>query len=175
MVDRAVIAWQCAYVNISSSIFFKLNSSIVSVRNPQSFCFFFFLNDPPPPEISPLPPHDPLPICPRAGGGDGFVHGLAPGGGAGRRGARRGPPGPPWPARHHSGDRSRLGAALPERAPPAGGGGRVTLVLEPRHVTAIRRHGEADYPYEACGLIGGAAGRSPAPPGAPPPPPQPPR
>jgi len=33
----------------------------------------------------------------------------------------------------------------------------VTLVLEPRHVTAIRRHGEADYPYEACGLIGGLA------------------
>ena len=31
----------------------------------------------------------------------------------------------------------------------------MTLVLEPRHVTAVRRHGEADYPYEACGLIGG--------------------
>src|SRR2546425_4262771 len=46
-----------------------------------------------------------------------------------------------------------FGAAVPERAPPAGGGGRVTLVLESRHVTAIQRHGEADYPYEACGLI----------------------
>lgn len=33
----------------------------------------------------------------------------------------------------------------------------MTLVLEPRHVDAIRRHGEADYPREACGLIGGTA------------------
>lgn len=32
----------------------------------------------------------------------------------------------------------------------------MTLVLEPRHVNAIRHHGEADYPAEACGLIGGA-------------------
>jgi proteasome lid subunit RPN8/RPN11 len=32
----------------------------------------------------------------------------------------------------------------------------VTLVLDPRHVAAIRRHGEADYPAEACGLIAGA-------------------
>jgi proteasome lid subunit RPN8/RPN11 len=31
----------------------------------------------------------------------------------------------------------------------------VTLVLDPRHVAAIGRHGEADYPAEACGLIGG--------------------
>jgi proteasome lid subunit RPN8/RPN11 len=31
----------------------------------------------------------------------------------------------------------------------------VTLVLESRHAAAIRRHGEADYPAEACGLIGG--------------------
>ena len=31
----------------------------------------------------------------------------------------------------------------------------MTLVLESRHVTAVRRHGEADYPREACGLIGG--------------------
>ncbi|HYK83362.1 MAG TPA: M67 family metallopeptidase [Gemmatimonadales bacterium] len=31
----------------------------------------------------------------------------------------------------------------------------MTLVLEPRHVAAIGRHGEADYPDEACGLIGG--------------------
>ena len=31
----------------------------------------------------------------------------------------------------------------------------MTLVLEPRHVNAIRQHGEADYPAEACGLIGG--------------------
>ncbi len=29
------------------------------------------------------------------------------------------------------------------------------LVLEPRHAAAIRRHSEADYPFEACGLIGG--------------------
>jgi len=34
----------------------------------------------------------------------------------------------------------------------------VTLVLEPRHVAAMRRHGEADYPHEACGLIGGHVG-----------------
>jgi len=34
----------------------------------------------------------------------------------------------------------------------------VTLVLEPRHVAAMRRHGEAGYPHEACGLIGGHAG-----------------
>ncbi|HTD47963.1 MAG TPA: M67 family metallopeptidase [bacterium] len=32
----------------------------------------------------------------------------------------------------------------------------MTLVLDPRQVTAIRHHGEADYPAEACGLIGGA-------------------
>ena len=32
----------------------------------------------------------------------------------------------------------------------------MTLVLHPRHASAIRRHGEADYPAEACGLIGGA-------------------
>jgi len=32
----------------------------------------------------------------------------------------------------------------------------MTLVLDARHVAAIRRHGEADYPAEACGLIGGA-------------------
>lgn len=31
----------------------------------------------------------------------------------------------------------------------------MTLVLDPRHLSAIRRHGEADYPAEACGLIGG--------------------
>jgi proteasome lid subunit RPN8/RPN11 len=31
----------------------------------------------------------------------------------------------------------------------------VTLVLDARHAAAIRRHGEADYPAEACGLIGG--------------------
>ncbi len=32
----------------------------------------------------------------------------------------------------------------------------MTLVLDARHTAAIRRHGEADYPAEACGLIGGA-------------------
>jgi proteasome lid subunit RPN8/RPN11 len=32
----------------------------------------------------------------------------------------------------------------------------MTLVLDPRAVAAIGRHGEADYPAEACGLIGGA-------------------
>ena len=31
----------------------------------------------------------------------------------------------------------------------------MTLVLGPRHLAAIRQHGEADYPHEACGLIGG--------------------
>ena len=31
----------------------------------------------------------------------------------------------------------------------------MTLVLEPAHLTAMERHGEADYPREACGLIGG--------------------
>jgi len=31
----------------------------------------------------------------------------------------------------------------------------VTLVLDPRQREALRRHGEADYPREACGLIGG--------------------
>ena len=31
----------------------------------------------------------------------------------------------------------------------------MTLVLLPAHVEALRRHGEADYPSEACGLIGG--------------------
>jgi proteasome lid subunit RPN8/RPN11 len=30
------------------------------------------------------------------------------------------------------------------------------IVLDPRHLAAIRRHGEADYPAEACGLIAGA-------------------
>jgi len=33
----------------------------------------------------------------------------------------------------------------------------MTLVLEARHRDAMRRHGEADYPHEACGLIGGTA------------------
>jgi proteasome lid subunit RPN8/RPN11 len=32
----------------------------------------------------------------------------------------------------------------------------MTLFLDARHQSAIRRHGEADYPAEACGLIGGA-------------------
>lgn len=32
----------------------------------------------------------------------------------------------------------------------------MTLVLDPRHLSAIGRHGEADYPAEACGLIGGS-------------------
>ncbi|MBI1967380.1 MAG: M67 family metallopeptidase [Gemmatimonadetes bacterium] len=31
----------------------------------------------------------------------------------------------------------------------------MTLVLEPRHLTAVRRHGEAEYPHEACGIVGG--------------------
>ncbi len=31
----------------------------------------------------------------------------------------------------------------------------MTLVLHSRHLAAIRHHGEADYPHEACGLIGG--------------------
>ena len=31
----------------------------------------------------------------------------------------------------------------------------MTLVLDARHAAAIGRHGEADYPAEACGLIGG--------------------
>ncbi len=31
----------------------------------------------------------------------------------------------------------------------------MTLVLEGRQMNAIRQHGEADYPAEACGLIGG--------------------
>jgi proteasome lid subunit RPN8/RPN11 len=31
----------------------------------------------------------------------------------------------------------------------------MTLVLVPHHVEAIRRHGEAAYPQEACGLLGG--------------------
>lgn len=29
------------------------------------------------------------------------------------------------------------------------------LRVDPAQLTAIRRHGEADYPHEACGLIGG--------------------
>jgi proteasome lid subunit RPN8/RPN11 len=33
----------------------------------------------------------------------------------------------------------------------------VTLVLAPAHAAAIRRAGEADYPNETCGLIGGRA------------------
>ena len=32
----------------------------------------------------------------------------------------------------------------------------MTLVLDPRQLAAICRHGEADYPAEACGLIGGS-------------------
>ena len=35
----------------------------------------------------------------------------------------------------------------------------MTLVLEPRHAAAIGRHGEADYPAEACGLVGGTVER----------------
>jgi len=32
----------------------------------------------------------------------------------------------------------------------------VTLVVGVQHVAAIRTHGEADYPHEACGLMGGS-------------------
>lgn len=32
----------------------------------------------------------------------------------------------------------------------------MSLMLEPGHLAAIRRHGESDYPAEACGLMGGA-------------------
>ena len=32
----------------------------------------------------------------------------------------------------------------------------MTLLLDPRAAAAIRRHGEADYPAEACGLIAGS-------------------
>src|SRR5256885_16236987 len=39
----------------------------VSSIDHSSYCsFFFFLNNPPPPELSPLPPHAPLPIGPAA-------------------------------------------------------------------------------------------------------------
>ena len=31
----------------------------------------------------------------------------------------------------------------------------MTLVIAPRDWAAIRRHSEADYPHEACGLMGG--------------------
>lgn len=31
----------------------------------------------------------------------------------------------------------------------------MTLVLDPRHMAAIKQHGERDYPHEACGLMGG--------------------
>jgi proteasome lid subunit RPN8/RPN11 len=31
----------------------------------------------------------------------------------------------------------------------------MTLIVEDEHVAAIRKHGEADYPHEACGLMGG--------------------
>jgi proteasome lid subunit RPN8/RPN11 len=31
----------------------------------------------------------------------------------------------------------------------------VTLIVDAQHVAAIRTHGEADYPHEACGLLGG--------------------
>jgi len=31
----------------------------------------------------------------------------------------------------------------------------VTLVAGDQHVAAIRAHGEADYPHETCGLLGG--------------------
>jgi len=31
----------------------------------------------------------------------------------------------------------------------------LTLVLEQHHLEAIRRHGESEYPREACGLLGG--------------------
>src|SRR2546429_2922674 len=51
--------------------------------------------------------------------------------------------------------RSRLGGPLSERTPTTDRGGAMTLVLERRQVNAIRQHGEADYPAEACGLIGG--------------------
>jgi proteasome lid subunit RPN8/RPN11 len=31
----------------------------------------------------------------------------------------------------------------------------VTLIVADQHITAIRQHAEADYPHEACGLLGG--------------------
>jgi len=86
------------------------------------------------------------------------VRGLVDGRGAGGRGADPDRPRPPATAcdRPGGGHRPRLGGPLSQRIPSAEGGGRVvTLVLERRQVNAIRQHGEADYPAEACGLIGG--------------------
>src|SRR5207249_2074071 len=61
------------------------------------------------------------------------------------------------PVRRRGGrHRPGFGGPVLERARAARGGASMTLVLDPRHVAAIRRHGEADYPAEACGLIGGA-------------------
>ena len=31
----------------------------------------------------------------------------------------------------------------------------MTMIVRDQHIAAIRKHGEADYPHEACGLMGG--------------------
>src|SRR5256885_14897688 len=58
-----------------SRLFILLFFLFIIVRPP--LFFFFFLNDPAPTDISPLPLHDPLPICsgrPRGRAGPGAVH-----------------------------------------------------------------------------------------------------
>src|SRR5256886_2323992 len=89
---------------------------------------------------------------------DRLIRGLVDGRCAGCRGADPDRPRPPSTAldRPGGGHRPRLGGPLSQRAPSIDGRGSMTLVLERRQANAIRQHGEADYPAEACGLIGGS-------------------
>src|SRR2546422_8690711 len=68
-------------------LFLSFNFSLIFVRCSPLF-FFFFFNDTPPPEISPLPPHAPLPICRVTQP----PHGNPPPGDAGKKFPQRSPP-----------------------------------------------------------------------------------
>src|SRR5260370_34730501 len=68
MVARTVCRGISGYTLLVAHLFsyntsFQFEISILALDRS----FFFFLNDPAPPEISTLPLHAPLPICPSAG------------------------------------------------------------------------------------------------------------
>src|SRR5256885_15668543 len=90
----------CTHLTISLAIFFW---QIVKNAGLSDTFFFFFLSIPAPPELSPLPPHDPLPI------------GLPPP--APRADHRPPRGGSPLPARRAPRARRRRGRCAPLRAP----------------------------------------------------------
>src|SRR5256884_461304 len=59
--------WRCAEVGAMRPSLPRQHHALVILPCLLHALFFFFLNNPAPPEISPLPPHDPLPILPHDG------------------------------------------------------------------------------------------------------------